>query len=745
MSEQIKPCDAFAEDLVALVDGELEAERRAELEAHLSGCPACQAVVAELRQLGERMQAWRPEEPRTAWEREAAERVRAEAERRKLARAERRRGQGGVWGWIGRPAFALAAASCLLLLVAGAVFSDPIRRLFGTNANALAGREDARPPKKLHGHRAMKDFAEVGRDFPGGPRSFAPPADAPARQGWDAGPVWHDPPSLGGMPVQPEPLVGVRAGIERLPGPEALDRAALPDPVAPPPEARANPNAYYDSGYQPGAGDRERVEKLIAAGVLVDGKQLKLGTFTRSYHQTLAVPGRTALGLEALLDQARLPPEGGEVFLQVAIQGQKRETGRRPPLHVALVIDRSGSMGEGDRGATKLQSAQRAALRFVDGLREDDVLTVVSYDHEVEVLSSASGASRSTLRRFIRDLYPRGNTNIHDALDRAYRELARQSRPELVNAVILLSDGLPTAGPIEPAPIVALSRVAADNHITTTTVGVGLDYNDQLMMDLARRGQGHYHFVKDAASIEPIFETELESLDRVVARALRLRIVLADGVVLKRVLGSKELGAGEVAEARREETDLDRRLEQELGIKTDRARDDEGGVKMLIPYFFGGDSHVVMLQLWVPPGAQRKRVAEVTLKYKDLLYARNGADEREVVVGYSASPDEVVASISRPVKKNLLGFRAGEALLTASELVGRGDARRAARMLEEQAEIFSRAAEAWGDEELRRDGLLLGEYRGLLRSLEDPALAGAEELRAYLAKTLSHSGYKLVQ
>jgi Mg-chelatase subunit ChlD len=739
MSQNENPCAAFAEDLVALVDNELPPERRAEVEAHLGGCPACQAVVADLRQLGARMQAWRPDEPRAAWEREAADRVRAEAERRKLERGKLRQ---GLWGWIARPAFAWAAATCLLLLVAGAAFSDDIRALFGTSAKSMGGPQDkagANSVKHLHGHRSLKAFAENDRRGDGSPgTSYG--SGAPARQDWDGA---YAPPAPPAEPERPAVIAGF--GEAARPGQEPLDRAALPDLPAPPPERVADPNAYYESNYQPGEGDRERVEKLIAAGVLVDGKQLKLGTFARSYHQTLAVPGHTALGLEALLDQSRLPPEGGEVFLQVAIQAQKRETGRRPPLHVALVIDRSGSMGEGDQGATKLESAQRAALRFVDGLREDDVLTVVAYDHEIEVLSSATGASRATLRRFIRDLYPRGNTNIHDALDRAYRELARLARPELVNAVILLSDGLPTAGPTEPAPIVALSRVAADNHITTTTVGVGLDYNDQLMLDLARRGQGHYHFVKDASSIEPIFQAELESLDRVVARALRLRIVLADGVVLKRVLGSKELGTGEVADLRREETDLDRRLEKELGIKTDRARDDEGGIKMLIPYFFGGDSHVVMLQLWVPPGSQRKRVAEVTLKYKDLLYAKNGADEREVVLGYSADPDQVVASISRPVKKNLLGFRAGEALLMASELVARGEAGRAAKMIEEQAAIFQRAGEAWADEELTRDGALLAEYRGVLRSLEDPALAGAEELRAYLAKTMSHSGYRLVQ
>jgi hypothetical protein len=422
----------------------------------------------------------------------------------------------------------------------------------------------------------------------------------------------------------------------------------------------------------------------------------------------------------------------------VGIQATKEEMRRRPPLNIALVIDRSGSMDEDN----KMWAAKQAALSFVNALRSDDRVTLIAYDDRIDLEQSGN---KRRLRQFIRRLHPRGSTNIHKALDTAYRELARLSSPDRLNTVILLSDGLPTAGNTSTAAIVDLSKASAEHGISTTTLGVGLHYNDELMMGVARQGQGHYHFVKDASSIAGILKTEFDSLNKVVARALRLNIKLDPGVTLVRVLGSKQLAGHEVARVRADEKRLDRKLYYELGIGSDREVVDEEGIKMVIPYFFSGDSHLVMLQLRVPPGTGRRRIASATLKYKDMLFSRNGMDESEAAIGRTGDPDQVVASIRRPVKKNLLGMRAGEALLAAAELIDRGHTGRARRMLADQAVLFEEAARAWSDNELARDAELLHRYAAVVTSLENPALAGRQDLRTYLAKTMAHSGYRLVQ
>ncbi len=717
MSDNEKNCTAFSEDLVALVDGELDQDRTDEVVAHMKECPGCQKVADDLRALGEKLAGWGAGEPSAEWERRAEGFVRE--------RAARQAGRGGSRAFFGRPAFALAAAACLVLVIgiAGLFATDSGRAMLATSSEALSVDEEHGSSSQVYGHRSMKSFGPEG----GGTHGYAPAPGSGRRASGTARPdQWNV------RPLQPQPSDMPLAQPAR-------DPYRGYGQVRPP---EADRNGTFESSYRPGAGERERVEKLIASGVLVDGRKLELGAFTGSYRQNFKVPARTALALSCGLDHFRVLDSGGEVFLQVGIAASRREMSRRPPLNMALVIDRSGSMAEGD----KMDSARRAALRFVADLRADDVVVVIAYDDRIEMAGPGeTGQSKESLRRFIRSLSPRGATDIHGALDRAYREIGRLARPGLINTVLLMSDGLPTAGNTSAADIVELAGTSADHGISTTTVGVGLDYNDALMMGVARRGQGHYHFVKDASSIEPIFIEEFESLNRVVARALRLRIELADGVVLRRVLGSKELSADETARGRAEERGIDRRLYEELGIQTDRERVEEKGVKMMIPYFFSGDSHVVLLQLWVPPGTGRRRIATATLKYKDMLFSKNGMDEREAVIEYAGTRDELVASISRPVKKNLLGFRAGEALLAAAELVQSGRTRSAARIVDEQARFFAEAGRAWGDGQLTRDAELLGRYREVILSLEDISTAGRESLRAYLSKTMSHSGYNLVK
>ena len=666
----------------------------------------------------------------------------------------------------------------VLIVLSVALFGDNFRSLFSTQVNALSGAEEADRQTAVYGHRTIKSFGYGGGGSPGPssngyghknlksfgqandsqamrrPNHARPPSVSSSAQGYESGNSGSRPDNWGNAyPVAPS------ADPAPPPDPMHWNKPAEPaDPAElklvtspsggvvfhqPPPSGPvADKNKYYENNYHAGAGERERMEKLVAAGVVVDGKQVRLGAFTRSYHQNLKVPGRSALALSAELDHAQVLTSGGEVFLQVAVQASKREMSRRPPLNIALVIDRSGSMAEGD----KMVSARKAALRFIDDLRADDRAIVVAYDDQIEIAGRGdSRQDKQALRQFIGRLSPRGATNIHGALDAAYRALADNARPGLINTVLLMSDGLPTAGNTSVKAIVDQARAAAEAGISTTTVGMGLDYNDALMMGVAQRGQGHYHFVKDPAAIEPIFKAEFASLNRVVARALKVRIVLADDVVLRRVLGSRELSGREKAQVRSEEKHIDRKLYEELGIQADREQDDQDGIRMMIPYFFSGDSHVVLLQLWVPPGQSNRKLASVTLKYKDMLFSKNGMDEADAVVGYVDSTEQVVASISRPVKKNLLGMRAGEAMLGAAELVASGQNRRAADMIATQARFFEEAGRAWNDSELTRDAKLLGHYRDVVLGIDHLQVAGRDSLRSYLSKTLSHSGYKLVQ
>ncbi|HJN18342.1 MAG TPA: hypothetical protein QGH10_22765, partial [Armatimonadota bacterium] len=311
-----------------------------------------------------------------------------------------------------------------------------------------------------------------------------------------------------------------------------------------------------------------------------------------------------------------------------------------------------------------------------------------------------------------------------------------------INEVILISDGEVTAGIEDLGSFARLTADAFDDGVQTTTVGMGLDYDADLMMTVARQGKGNYHFVRDAAAIQEIFKEELEDLTHVVAKALRLRIELADDVELVRVLGSAELTDEEVETVKHTERVQDERIRRELGITADRQDiEDEPGIKIVIPQFYMDDSHVVMLEIEVPKGSKERKIADVHLKYKDLVFAKNQDVTITATVQPAASEDVMLASTSQAVKKNVLGFQTGEALQKAAMFIDVGDYGKAAKVVDEQMVVLGVASEGWKDPDLDKDGALLAKYVSVIGSMNSQ-YSGDRELGVYLAKSLTYSAYQ---
>lgn len=531
-------------------------------------------------------------------------------------------------------------------------------------------------------------------------------------------------PSAGAPPSLPPPLQ------EGLAGREAFEAE----------EARPDPNAYVTSTYLGGRGSRERLAKLIEEGVVVDGKQVKLAAFTREYTQAFNIPTKTALSLSAQTERARvLANEGGRTYLQVGLQGIKREAPKRPSLNICLVVDRSGSMA--DEG--KIGYARTAAIEVVERLAASDTIAVVAYDDRPQVLVSAAKANnKEALRQKLQSLQPGGSTDIYSALELGYKQVQADLDPEAINQVILLSDGMVTAGISDLGAFGRLTSQMFDQGIQTTAVGMGLDYDENLMLTVAREGKGNYHFVKDAADIGQVFQEELDDLTHLVAKALRLRIKLADGIELIRVLGSAEMEEDAVAAAKATERALDERVRKELGISIDRDKiAEEPGLKMLIPQFVLGDSHVVMLEVEIPPGKGTRKVADVYLKYKDIVFRANRDMHAVAEIDYTGSEEAMVASIRQAVKKNVLGFQTGEALKNAAALLTRRKHSEAAKVIDEQMVVLGVAAREWKDPDLDHDGELLSAYKDVISGMGS-RYAGDPTLSEYLTKSLTYSAYQ---
>lgn len=195
-------------------------------------------------------------------------------------------------------------------------------------------------------------------------------------------------------------------------------------------------------------------------------------------------------GLFALQGSRVHTGAGQSFFAEVRLWTDKAAEGApRAPLSLSIVLDRSGSM-EGQ----KIEEAKRAITRLVGEMKDDDEVSFVQYSDSAETLQSLArvGDVRSALLAKVRDLRADGGTNIAAGLRQGARTL-EGANPGHVRRVILVSDGLDSSR-------VESERVASDgseHHVTTSTIGIGLDFNEAYMSSVARIGHGNFAFAKE--------------------------------------------------------------------------------------------------------------------------------------------------------------------------------------------------------------------------------------------------------
>jgi len=243
-----------------------------------------------------------------------------------------------------------------------------------------------------------------------------------------------------------------------------------------------------------------------------------------------------------VLPERDLVYNGGdrEVIVQVELQARKPERGHRVPMNLALVLDRSGSM----QGA-KIEKARQAAAVAVDQLDDDDILSLVIYDNETEVLLPPARVggkgNREELKSTIDRIRPGGGTALHAGVTVGARELRKNFAKERVNRVILMSDGIANVGPSRTSDLVKLGRGLREDGIAVTTIGLGDDYNEDLMTALAEASSANYYYVKDAEKLPGIFSEELGVARSLLARGVTIRITVPEGVRLREIVGRPEI------------------------------------------------------------------------------------------------------------------------------------------------------------------------------------------------------------
>ena len=226
--------------------------------------------------------------------------------------------------------------------------------------------------------------------------------------------------------------------------------------------------------------------------------------------------------------------------MQVEVEARKSDDARRAPMNLAIVLDRSGSM----EGA-KLEKARQAAAMAVDKLGDDDFFSLVTYDNETDLLIPPERVGgrdhREELKARIHRIQAGGSTALHAGVVLGAKQVRRFFEKERVNRVILLSDGIANVGPSSTSDLARLGRELRGDGITVSTIGLGDDYNEDLMTALAEASNANYYYVKDAEKLPGIFAEELGAARSLLARNIVIRIQAPDGVRLKEIVGRPDI------------------------------------------------------------------------------------------------------------------------------------------------------------------------------------------------------------
>jgi Ca-activated chloride channel homolog len=236
---------------------------------------------------------------------------------------------------------------------------------------------------------------------------------------------------------------------------------------------------------------------------------------------TQLVYSDATLTITASLDRGYVEPGNGEpLWMDVAVKA----TGDRvqAPLAAVLVIDRSGSMA-----GEKIVAARRAAETFVTRMRDGDRLSVVTYGSEPTVelpFVTIDTSTRQQALKVVRRIDEGGGTNISGGLEAAKRQLGQASLDGFVGRVVLISDGRPTEGDRRVSSLTKLADELRGVGAQTSTLGLGLDYNEDLMEAVAVEGGGRYHYLRTGAQLAQILDDEFQHGANVVARNVSLHL-----------------------------------------------------------------------------------------------------------------------------------------------------------------------------------------------------------------------------
>ncbi|HMO57030.1 MAG TPA: VWA domain-containing protein [Roseiflexaceae bacterium] len=314
--------------------------------------------------------------------------------------------------------------------------------------------------------------------------------------------------------------------------------------------------------------------------------------------------------LHTLLARPSLPtastPQVAYILLEV-MPGQL-VANMRMPVNVAFVLDRSGSMkGE------KIDRVRRATARAVELLGDQDVTSIVIFDHRTEVLvSTTSAANPGPIAEKISRIRDSGGTRIAPAIEQGLREIEK-GPPNAIRRMLLLTDGQTE----HEQECLRQADAAGRNGVPITALGVGKDWNEDLMIEIGNRSGGTADYIGRPDEIDEYFSSTVQRAQAATVQNATLTLRLVQGVLPRAVWQVIP-------------------LINNLGYRPVSDRD----VSVPLGEVESGSGRALLIELLIDPRpVGQYRIGQAEVSYDVPLLGLQGERTRsDIMLGFSADP-----------------------------------------------------------------------------------------------------------
>jgi len=234
---------------------------------------------------------------------------------------------------------------------------------------------------------------------------------------------------------------------------------------------------------------------------------------------------KNELNVRCIMSKDALPVTGSEqaVYALVDIRPGSEAVPGTMPMNIALVLDRSGSM-DGE----KMENMKEAVGYVVDHMSERDSISVTIFDDQVETLVPNQPAKdRDGIKAAIAQVIARGGTQISDGLKAGLDKLKKGYGQDRVNRVLLLTDGQTWD---DEDACLRLADEAGKQGIAISSLGLGEEWNEKLLLQIAERSRGDSHWIQNPIAILDAFRKEVTGMQSVAATNLKLTARMSPGV-----------------------------------------------------------------------------------------------------------------------------------------------------------------------------------------------------------------------